>query len=320
MNTTAKALTRHVPQIGETLFVTITDRNNDAALGTSREGFEVVLPLSEDLLHAPVQIGTKLFVLVTSTDSMLLVSRTHQDLPRRILEGFVPELTSADVVVVASARDPGHRTKIVVAAVTPDVDPVAACVGRGGKRVAQTVALLGGERVELITWSPVPETYLANALAPARVNHVKIRNGHATVWAEPHLMAATVGENGQNSLLAGMLLGVKIHVESGTPPANPSTPEAPDATSDLSECPVEDLVVTTENTDTALTPDTPPATAPLTLEDSDDLPPLPPPGSTTAATSPQTDFPVGDDAEFPPIPPPLSVDQPAGGTTKGVQA
>lgn len=213
---TERGSIRHVPRIGEALFVTITDRNADAAVGKSRAGFEVILPASEDFIQAPVVIGAQVFVLVTSTDSMLLASRTHPQLPARLLEGFVPELTADEVVIMGIARDPGRRTKLAVAAAVQGVDPVSACVGRGGRRVGQVVDLLQGERLEVIAWSADRETYLANAFAPARVNQVKIDGQRATVWVDPHLMAAAVGENGQNSILAGNLLDLKVHVESAT--------------------------------------------------------------------------------------------------------
>lgn len=201
----------------EAVSVLIESRNSDVAIGQTYEGLSVLLPITEDYSHRPAQPGSRVCVVVVdSTPGSAVVSRTHPALPVQLLEGLIPEVTAGQVRVMGLARDAGHRTKIAVAATIEGLDPVAACVGRGGKRVAHLVAMLGGERVEIIPWHPHPERYLAAALAPGRVSKVKInkKKQEATVWTEPHLMAATVGEHGQNSLLAGRLVGLRVHVES----------------------------------------------------------------------------------------------------------
>lgn len=224
---------REAPFEDEILLVEVTDRNADAALGTSMEGFKVLIPISEDYPDRPALPGQRVLAVVTSvTPELIVASRIDFRLVTGLLAGFVPELTSGAVRVMAVARDPGHRTKVAVAATTPGIDPVAACVGRASRRVTQVVNLLGGERVEIIAWHPDRKQYLANALAPGQVNHVEIdEDGEATVWTSPHLMAATVGEAGQNALLAGRLVGVRVHVERGEGPVGADSTETHDEVS-----------------------------------------------------------------------------------------
>lgn len=217
LQTEGRALTSEL----EAISILIESRNPDVAIGETFEGLSAILPISEDYSHRPAQPGTRVCaVVVDPTPGSAIVSRTHPALPVQLLEGIIPEVTTGAVRIMGIARDPGHRTKISVAATAPDVDPVAACVGRGGKRVLRLVEMLGGERVEIIPWHPTLSDYLSAALAPGRVSKVKInkKKGEATVWTEPHLMAATVGEHGQNSLLAGRLTGLRVHVASTDDP------------------------------------------------------------------------------------------------------
>ncbi len=213
---------RKNPEFAETLTVTVTSRNKDAAIATSKEGFETVLPVSEDMPEQFAQVGDEVVVIVTDViDTMVIVSRTSADLPGRLLGGVVPEISAGSVRIMGAVRDPGHRTKLAVAATELDIDPVAACVGRSGGRISRVVELLNGERVEVIPWDQNREKYLANALAPARVNNVTISSkNEAIVYTDTHLMAATVGEAGQNAMLAGDLVGVRVHVEAGSPPVD----------------------------------------------------------------------------------------------------
>lgn len=209
--TEARALAREM----EAVSMRIDSRNRDIAIGTTFEGVSVMLPISEDYQHRPAQEGSRIIALVVdATPGATVVSRTHPRLPDQIVEGVVPEVSEGRVRIMGVARDAGHRVKIAVAATEEDLDPISACVGRGGKRAQRISEMLGGERVEIIAWHPKREDYLAAALAPGKVHRVKInKEGEATAWTAPHLIAATVGEQGQNSLLAGRLVGVRVHVE-----------------------------------------------------------------------------------------------------------
>jgi N utilization substance protein A len=51
----------------------------------------------------------------------------------------------------------------------PAVDPIGACVGPKGGRVANIVEELKGEKVDIVIWSEDLEKNVAAALAPAEV-------------------------------------------------------------------------------------------------------------------------------------------------------
>ena len=109
----------------------------------------------------------------------IIVSRTHPDLIRRLLELEVPEIYDGVVEVKSVAREAGARSKIAVHSRESNLDPVGACVGPKGSRIRMVVGELRGERIDVIQWSEDPVTFVANALSPAKVIQRAHRRGFA---------------------------------------------------------------------------------------------------------------------------------------------
>jgi N utilization substance protein A len=65
----------------------------------------------------------------------IILSRSHRNFLRRLLENEVPEIYHGIVEIRAIAREPGQRAKVAVSATQPNVDPVGACVGIRGVRI-----------------------------------------------------------------------------------------------------------------------------------------------------------------------------------------
>ena len=102
----------------------------------------------------------------------IFLSRTHPGFMEKLFEQEVPEIYDGIIEIKACARDPGSRAKIAVISKDSGIDPVGACVGMRGSRVQAVVQELGGEKVDIIPWSPDPATFVVNALAPAEVSKV----------------------------------------------------------------------------------------------------------------------------------------------------
>lgn len=148
----------------------------------------------------------------------IIVSRTHPDLIRRLLELEVPEIYDGVVEVKSVAREAGARSKIAVHSRESNLDPVGACVGPKGSRVRMVVEELRNERVDVIQWSADPATYVANALSPAKVSRVSIddANHYATVVVPDDQLSLAIGKEGQNARLAARLTGWHIDIKSSS--------------------------------------------------------------------------------------------------------
>lgn len=157
----------------------------------------------------------------TPRGPQLILSRTHKNMIRRLLETEVPEIYNGLVEIKAIAREPGQRTKVAVAATQPNIDAVGACIGQRGMRIQNLVHELGGEKIDVIEWHPDPAIFIAKALSPARVLTVhlfeeKRSERTAQVVVPDDQLSLAIGREGLNARLAARLTGWRIDIHSLT--------------------------------------------------------------------------------------------------------
>ena len=204
---------------------------------------EALLPVQEQVPSEPYRHGERLKAYIVEVRKgtkgpQIIVSRTHPNLLRALFDLEVPEVREGVVEIKAVAREPGHRSKVAVASNEPGVDPVGACVGTKGARVRQVVGELKGEKIDVVEWSDELERFVANALAPAKVNRVVIDEDSGTALAivPDYQLSLAIGKEGQNARLAARLTGYRIDIKSETQAAEEAaTPPAPVATTEPSE-------------------------------------------------------------------------------------
>jgi N utilization substance protein A len=119
------------------------------------------------------------------------------------------------VTVESIAREAGSRTKMAVWSNDENVDPIGACVGPKGQRVAAIVEELRGEKIDIIKYSEDPAQFIAAALAPADVVDVWMADeGKACRCVVPDdQLSLAIGKEGQNARLAARLTGFKIDIK-----------------------------------------------------------------------------------------------------------
>ena len=142
----------------------------------------------------------------------LILSRGDPLFVKALFKLEVPEIMQGVVEIRAVAREVGSRTKIAVISRDDSIDPVGACVGLKGSRVQSVVNELGGERIDIVPWSPDPERFARLALAPSRVARVFSDPETRTIQAivDEDQLSLAIGRNGQNVRLASELTGWKI--------------------------------------------------------------------------------------------------------------
>ena len=145
----------------------------------------------------------------------IILSRTHKDFLRRLLENEVPEIFHGIVEIRSITREPGERAKIAVSATQQGIDPVGACVGQRGVRIQAIVRELHDEKIDVIEWNPDPVIYISKAISPARVVGVYLGEGNsATVIVPEDQLSLAIGREGQNARLAARLTGWRIDIKS----------------------------------------------------------------------------------------------------------
>lgn len=183
---------------------------------------EALLPLREQARGERLRQGERIKVMIVrvakaSKDPQVVVSRAHPDLLRKLFEIEVPEIREGSVVIKGVAREAGERSKIAVASLNKEIDPVGACVGIKGVRINAITRELKDEKIDIIQWSDDPTLFAANALSPAKISRVIVANPQEKVLeviVEKAQLSLAIGKKGQNVRLASKLLGWEINVKS----------------------------------------------------------------------------------------------------------
>ena len=146
----------------------------------------------------------------------IILSRSHRNFLRRLLENEVPEIYHGIVEIRAISREPGQRAKVAVSATQPNVDPVGACVGIKGVRIQAIVKELHDEKIDIIEWNADPVMYISKAISPAKVSGVYLNEPEktATVVVQEDQLSLAIGRDGQNARLAAKLTGWRIDIKS----------------------------------------------------------------------------------------------------------
>ena len=145
----------------------------------------------------------------------VVVSRTHRDLLRRLMEAEVPEIGNGTVEIRSIARDPGVRSKVAVASHQEGVDPVGSCIGLRGNRIQSIVNELQGEKIDVIEWDSNPRVLISRALSPADVGAVELDQDENTAYVvvPENQMSLAIGRDGQNARLAARLSGWRLDIK-----------------------------------------------------------------------------------------------------------
>ena len=200
----------------------IDPRTNAVSLriGTGTESTEALLLSGEQVPGEELVEGQHVKVYVvdvrrSTRGPQILISRTHPGLVKRLFELEVPEIYDGTVEGKSIARDAGSRTKMAVWSADENVDPIGACVGPKGQRVAAIVDELRGEKIDIIKWSEDPAQFIAAALAPSDVVDVMMaEEGKACrVIVPDDQLSLAIGKEGQNARLAARLTGYKIDIK-----------------------------------------------------------------------------------------------------------
>lgn len=234
---------------GDATLIEFTGREGDLVSGVIQQGtnprmirvdlgkIEANLPPEEQSPGETYAHGERIKCLVTGVrrgfkGPVVTVSRTHPDLVKALFALEVPEVADGTVEITAIAREAGHRSKIAVRSLKPDVNAKGSCIGPLGQRVRQIMSELGGEKIDIVDHSDDPATMIAQALSPAKVSSVTIvdtATRSARVIVPDYQLSLAIGREGQNARLAARLTGWRIDIRSDAQSLAASGSAEPDA-------------------------------------------------------------------------------------------
>lgn len=218
---------------GELMNVTVQRREGRIVLIDLGRATGILLP--EDQIEGERYFpGTRLKallreVMMTTKGPEIRLSRSSPGVVAALFAQEIPEILSGVVEIKNIAREAGSRTKVAVTTNDDAIDPIGSCIGQRGTRVQTIIRELGGEKVDVVSWSADESEYISAALSPAKVQHVDLHaDDHlAMVKVMPDQLSLAIGKGGQNVRLAAKLTGWKITIteEGGKAVADSETGE-----------------------------------------------------------------------------------------------
>ncbi|MBE6591650.1 MAG: transcription termination/antitermination protein NusA [Ruminococcaceae bacterium] len=180
---------------------------------------QATLVRSEQLPTDRFEVGdsVKVYVCAVKKETrgpIVILSRTHPGLVKRLFEMEVPEIQDGTVTIHSIAREAGSRTKIAVCSNDPAVDPIGACIGVRGIRKNNITNELAGEKIDIVKYSEDPAEFISAALSPASIVSVTVNEDRTSrVVVDPDQLSLAIGKKGQNACLAAKLTGYKIDIK-----------------------------------------------------------------------------------------------------------
>ena len=183
---------------------------------------EGVMPTKEQIPTETYRVNDKVKGYVLDVERgakgapQVLVSRSHPDFVRKLLEFEIPEIYEGVIEIKSVSRDPGYRSKVAVYSPDPNIDPVGSCVGQKGVRIQNVINELNGEKIDVIEWNEDPSIYISASLLPAKILAVDIKEEEkfAQVIVPDDQLSLAIGKAGQNARLAARLTNWKIDIKS----------------------------------------------------------------------------------------------------------
>ena len=180
-----------------------------------------ILPKKDIIPGEHIEMGSQIKVYVTKVDNngrslLVLLSRRHYGFVKRLFESEIPELVDGTVLLYSVAREAGVRSKVAVYSENPKVDPIGACIGERGSRIANIITELNGEKVDIVKYDSDPAVFIENALSPAKDLTVLItdpKKREALVIADGDNFSLAIGRKGLNAKLATRLTKYKIDIK-----------------------------------------------------------------------------------------------------------
>ena len=169
-------------------------------------------------------MGSQIKVYVSKVDNsgrnlLILLSRRHYGFVKRLFESEIPEFSDGSVMLYSVAREAGVRSKVAVYSTNPKIDPIGACIGEKGSRIANIISELNGEKIDIVRYDEDPAVFIANSLQPAKdvtVLVTDLKKKEAIVIADGDNFSLAIGKKGLNAKLATRLTKYKIDIKTSS--------------------------------------------------------------------------------------------------------
>lgn len=208
----------------DTMITGTVEKTDERGVSISLGKTSVFLPRTQLIGDERYSVGEKIRVYVSDVASgtkgaHIVVTRANEGFLKTLFTEEIKEIQDGIITIECIARQAGVRSKVAVSTNVPEVDPAGACIGQNGARIQKIVSSLGNgnakEKIDIIAYSDNPGLYVIEALKPARVAGVIIKDEkNATAIVEDDSLSLAIGLKGVNARLAVRLTGYNIDIKS----------------------------------------------------------------------------------------------------------
>ncbi len=203
-------------RVGEIIIGTVHQVQRDNVF-VNIEHAELRMPRKEQIFSEHYRRGDSIRAIIKSVEVSsrgpdIIISRSDNHFLYKLFEMEVPEIEDGVIEIMAIARHPGERAKIIVKSHDRRIDPVGACVGMRGSRIQAIVRELNNEKIDIINYSEQSEILISRALSPAKPLNLYIDDDQkycVAVFNDDELDSA-IGRGGVNINLASRVTGYRI--------------------------------------------------------------------------------------------------------------
>lgn len=215
-----------------------------------------LMPSEEQVTSERYNVGNRMKFYIKSVDQttrgpQIIVSRSSVEVVKKIFELEIPEITNGTIEIKSIAREAGNRSKVAIMTNDDSIDPIGSCVGQRGGRIQTIISELNGEKVDIILYDESPVKFITNALSPAKVVGVELRDNtaekSAQVTVKEDQLSLAIGRGGQNVRLASKLTDWKIDIIASTEKISIEKPTEDVSTESAGLETVEETPVTAES-------------------------------------------------------------------------
>lgn len=180
-----------------------------------------LLPKTEIIPGEEIKMGSNIKAYISKVDinskgALILLTRKYYGFVTRLFELEIPEISEGTVMIYSVAREAGNRCKVAVYSDNSNVDAIGACVGEKGTRINNIIKELNGEKIDIVLYSKDPQTFICNALSPAKNLKVFVldeKTNETLVVVDQENLSLAIGKRGINVKLASRLTHYNLEIK-----------------------------------------------------------------------------------------------------------
>jgi transcription termination/antitermination protein NusA len=181
-------------------------------------GVDIVIYKRSIPMRETYKNGDKIRFTLKEQNGHYVGDRASEEFLLELFKEEISYVENGEVSIMAIARNPGFRSKVIVAPAKDNgkLDAVRTCIGSRGVHVKNIQQEINGEFIDIIGYSEDPAQLLISAISPVNVTKIVMDEDakKMEIAVEESGLALAIGRGGKNIDMISKLIGWEIKVYS----------------------------------------------------------------------------------------------------------